>query len=73
MVFVSTCFGLVIGSFLNVVIYRLPEGLSVVHPPSRCPECGNGVRAYDNVPVFAWLWLRAWYDVPEEAVSMERA
>ena len=57
-VFVSTCFGLVIGSFLNVVIYRLPEGLSVVHPPSRCPSCGNGVRAYDNVPVFAWLWLR---------------
>jgi leader peptidase (prepilin peptidase)/N-methyltransferase len=57
-IFVATCFGLVIGSFLNVVIYRLPEGLSVVHPPSRCPHCGHGVRAFDNVPVFAWFWLR---------------
>jgi leader peptidase (prepilin peptidase)/N-methyltransferase len=56
--FVATCFGLVIGSFLNVVIFRLPHGLSVVHPPSHCPTCGAGVRAYDNVPVLAWLWLR---------------
>ncbi len=55
---VSTAFGLVIGSFLNVVIFRLPLGKSVVHPPSQCPACGAGVRWYDNVPVFAWLWLR---------------
>jgi len=58
LVFVATCFGLVIGSFLNVVIYRLPNGQSVVHPPSHCPSCGASVRAFDNVPVLAWLWLR---------------
>jgi len=57
-VFVATCFGLVIGSFLNVVIHRLPLGQSVVHPPSHCPRCGAGIKGYDNVPVLAWLWLR---------------
>jgi leader peptidase (prepilin peptidase)/N-methyltransferase len=55
------CFilGLVTGSFLNVVIARLPDGRSVVHPPSACPACGSSIRWYDNVPVFSWLWLRA--------------
>lgn len=57
-IFVATCFGLVIGSFLNVVIHRLPLGESVVHPPSHCPRCGAGIKGYDNVPVLAWLWLR---------------
>jgi len=52
-------FGLVIGSFLNVVIGRLPEGRSVVHPRSACPGCGASIRWYDNVPVLSWLWLRA--------------
>ena len=52
-------FGLVIGSFLNVVIARLPDGRSVVHPPSACPACGSSIRWYDNVPVLSWLWLRA--------------
>lgn len=57
----ATCFlfGLVIGSFLNVVIARLPDGRSVVHPPSACPACGSTIRWHDNVPVFSWLWLRA--------------
>lgn len=50
--------GLCIGSFLNVVILRMPEGLSVVHPPSRCPRCGAGLRAIDNIPVLSWLLLR---------------
>jgi leader peptidase (prepilin peptidase) / N-methyltransferase len=50
--------GLVIGSFLNVVAYRLPRGESLVHPASRCPSCGTSVKAYDNVPVFGWLLLR---------------
>ncbi len=52
-------FGLVIGSFLNVVIWRLPREESVVHPPSRCPQCGNGIKWYDNIPVLSWLMLRA--------------
>jgi leader peptidase (prepilin peptidase) / N-methyltransferase len=50
--------GCCIGSFLNVVIYRLPAGLSLVHPPSRCPHCLNRLKPYDNVPVLGWLWLR---------------
>lgn len=51
-------FGIVIGSFLNVCISRIPEGLSIVSPGSRCPRCQTPIKAYDNVPVFAWLWLR---------------
>lgn len=51
-------FGASIGSFLNVVIYRLPAGLSLLHPPSRCPVCGHRLSARDNVPVLGWLWLR---------------
>jgi leader peptidase (prepilin peptidase)/N-methyltransferase len=50
--------GLLIGSFLNVVIHRLPRGESLVRPASRCPECGAPVRPYDNVPVISWLLLR---------------
>jgi leader peptidase (prepilin peptidase)/N-methyltransferase len=50
--------GVVIGSFLNVVIYRVPRGESVVHPPSACPRCGIRIRARDNVPVLGWLLLR---------------
>src|SRR6266436_4101689 len=51
-------FGLALGSFLNVCIYRLPRGLSVVHPGSACPRCGARIHAYDNVPVLSWLALR---------------
>ena len=52
-------FGLCIGSFLNVVIYRLPRGQSLVTPPSRCRNCGYLLRWFDNVPVLSWLFLRA--------------
>lgn len=50
--------GLAVGSFLNVVIWRVPRGESVVHPPSACPRCGRAIRPYDNVPVVSWLVLR---------------
>jgi len=50
--------GLVIGSFLNVCILRIPEDLSIVAPGSRCPRCETPIKWYDNVPVFGWLWLR---------------
>lgn len=53
-----TVYGACVGSFLNVVIYRLPEGISLVHPPSRCPKCDKKLAWYDNVPVLGWLWLR---------------
>ena len=51
-------FGLLIGSFLNVVIYRLPKGESLSRPPSSCPSCGAGIKPYDNIPVVSWLLLR---------------
>lgn len=51
-------FGLVIGSFLNVVAYRVPLGKSVSHPPSACPRCGSPIAPRDNVPVVSWLLLR---------------
>ncbi len=50
--------GIIVGSFLNVCITRIPEEISIVTPGSRCPKCGKPIRPYDNVPVFAWLWLR---------------
>lgn len=50
--------GAAVGSFLNVVIYRVPEGLSLLHPPSRCPRCKTRLRFYDNVPILGWLWLK---------------
>jgi len=52
-------FGLLIGSFLNVVVYRVPAGLSVVRPASACPSCGHEIRGVDNIPVVSWLVLRA--------------
>jgi leader peptidase (prepilin peptidase)/N-methyltransferase len=50
--------GLAIGSFLNVVVYRVPAGMSVVSPSSACPKCGRPIRGFDNVPVLSWLVLR---------------
>lgn len=51
------CLGLVIGSFLNVCIVRIPSGKSIVSPPSACPKCGAKIRPYDNIPVISWLVL----------------
>ncbi len=51
-------FGALIGSFLNVVVYRVPARRSVVSPPSACGACGHAIRAYDNIPVISWLVLR---------------
>ena len=51
-------FGCVVGSFLNVVVYRLPLGMSVVSPPSHCPKCEYTIPWYLNIPLIAWLWQR---------------
>jgi len=51
-------FGAVVGSFLNVVVRRLPRGESLVHPRSRCPSCGTPIAGYDNIPICSWLVLR---------------
>lgn len=55
---VSGAFGLIIGSFVNVVVWRVPRGQSVVRPPSACPACHAAIRPWDNVPVVSWLVLR---------------
>lgn len=55
---VALLFGLAIGSFLNVVIWRVPQGLSIVRPPSACPRCESSIRSRDNIPVVSWLILR---------------
>ncbi len=51
-------FGMLVGSFLNVCISRMPEDRSVIWPPSHCPSCGSSIRPYDNIPVLSWLLLR---------------
>jgi leader peptidase (prepilin peptidase) / N-methyltransferase len=53
-----TVLGLLIGSFLNVVVWRLPRKESLSHPPSHCPGCDQPIKPYDNVPVVSWLLLR---------------
>lgn len=51
--------GLVVGSFLNVIAHRIPSGISVIRPPSRCPACEAPIRRRDNIPVLSWILLRA--------------
>ena len=56
-IIVAAVLGLAIGSFLNVVIWRVPRHLSVVRPPSQCPVCETPIRPLDNVPLLSWLRL----------------
>lgn len=55
----AVLFGLIIGSFLNVVVYRVPRRESLVKPSSHCPGCGSAIRWYDNIPIVSWIALRA--------------
>ncbi len=55
---IALILGLAIGSFLNVVIYRIPAGLSLLWPPSHCPQCQHRISKADNIPVFGWLALK---------------
>ena len=58
--FIGGCalLGLMVGSFANVCVHRIPKGESIVFPGSRCPACGQAITWYDNLPLFSWLWLR---------------
>jgi leader peptidase (prepilin peptidase)/N-methyltransferase len=58
MVVVAAVLGLVVGSFLNVVVHRVPRGESVVRPASHCPRCLAKIRPQHNIPVLGWLLLR---------------
>ncbi len=51
-------YGIIIGSFLNVLIYRMPRKLSLIRPRSKCPQCGSKIEFYDNVPIFSYVILR---------------
>ena len=62
--------GMFVGSFLNVVIYRVPRGESVVAPRSRCPGCDRPIRAWENVPVLSFLALRGRRDEAIEALEL---
>jgi leader peptidase (prepilin peptidase)/N-methyltransferase len=63
--------GLAVGSFLNVVISRVPAGESVVRPASRCPGCGSAIRAWQNVPVLSWVALRGRCASCREPISLQ--
>jgi leader peptidase (prepilin peptidase)/N-methyltransferase len=54
---IALVLGCILGSFYNVVIYRLPAGQSIVYPGSKCPACGNAIAAYDNIPMMSYLLL----------------
>jgi leader peptidase (prepilin peptidase)/N-methyltransferase len=68
---VYALFGLVIGSFLNVCIYRIPRGKSIVSPGSGCPHCGTPIRACDNIPVLSFLLLRGKCRVCGKPISVQ--
>jgi len=63
-------FGAIVGSFLNVCILRIPEGESVVHPPSHCPNCKAPIAFCDNIPLFSYLFLRGRCRACQERVSL---
>jgi len=56
--FMIFVFGMCVGSFMNVCIFRLPVSKSIVHPRSMCPKCGTMIPFYDNIPVLSYIWLR---------------
>jgi leader peptidase (prepilin peptidase)/N-methyltransferase len=62
-------FGLIIGSFCNVVIYRLPQGKSIVTPSSQCRSCGNSIRPWDNIPVLSYFLLKGRCRICREPIS----
>lgn len=66
-------FGLLIGSFLNVCIYRIPRGESIAYPASHCTSCGSDIKSYDLIPVLSWIILRGKCRNCSEKISMRYA
>ncbi len=64
-------FGIMIGSFLNVVIYRIPKGESIVFPASKCQSCQNSLKWWHNIPIFSWLFLRGKCYFCKEKISAQ--
>ncbi len=65
------CLGAAIGSFLNVLIFRIPEGQSIVLPSSHCQKCGHAIRVYDNIPIISYLILRGKCRDCREKISLQ--
>jgi len=63
--------GAAVGSFLNVLIFRIPEGQSIVLPSSHCPKCGHAIRVYDNIPIVSYLILRGKCRDCHEKISLQ--
>jgi len=68
---VLACVGAAIGSFLNVLIIRIPEGQSIILPSSYCPKCGQAIRVYDNIPIISYILLRGKCRDCHEKISMQ--
>jgi len=64
-------FGIIIGSFLNVVIYRIPKGESIAYPASKCQSCQTPLKWYHNIPIFSWLFLRGKCGFCSEQISIQ--
>jgi len=64
-------FGAMIGSFLNVVIYRIPKGESIVFPSSKCQSCQNALKWWHNIPIFSWVFLRGKCYFCKEKISIQ--
>ena len=69
--FIVFIFGILIGSFLNVVIYRIPKGESIVFPASKCQSCQTPLKWYHNIPIFSWLFLRGKCGFCSEKISKQ--
>ncbi|SFV55455.1 Leader peptidase (Prepilin peptidase) / N-methyltransferase [hydrothermal vent metagenome] len=69
--FIAFVFGAVFGSFLNVLIYRIPKAESVVFPSSHCPKCNNKLKPYHNIPLLSWLFLRGRCAFCKESISIQ--
>ena len=64
-------FGLIVGSFLNVCIYRIPRGLSIIIPSSRCPSCNNPIQPRDNIPILSYILLKGRCRLCKEKISFK--
>ncbi|WP_409227551.1 prepilin peptidase [Gudongella sp. SC589] len=71
MVFLIFIYGLLIGSFLNVLIYRIPRDENIAWPGSHCTSCGHGLKWYDNIPLFSYLFLRGRCRYCGERISLQ--
>ncbi len=68
--FIAFIFGLIFGSFFNVLIYRLPRDLSIVYPPSNCPNCGHKIKFYENIPIISYILLKGKCSNCKAAISL---